>query len=161
MRPGDLIGFKTPGFFAALIRFGQRLSGVLHEEITHIAVVVDDADDPEIVQSVRLVDSVRLSSYGKTPYIVIPFPGADANRADVVAFANSCVGRKYGVLSVISRGINCLTPKWWQFGCSRAGDMDCSTLGARSLEHGGVVIPWDDAFQVMPGQLADAYFKGN
>jgi hypothetical protein len=156
MKPGDLIGFQTKGLFAALIRIGQRLAKVKHWHITHIAVVASGGDDPSIIQSVRVVDEVALSSYGDTPHVVIPFPGLDANRPDVVAFAHAALGRKYGVLSVVSRALNCLTPKA-MFSFNRGGDCDCSTLGARAFEHGGVVLPMFDSTQVMPGHLADWY----
>lgn len=161
MNPGDLVGFRTPGAFAWCIRLGQRFAGVQHNDITHIAVVTEASADPLIVQSVRRVNTVRLSSYGAVPHIVIPSPLGpdDPRRADGVAFARAQLGRKYGVLSVLSRAWNCVTPRWVQFGISRAGDMDCSALGARVFEHEGVVIPWPDAFQVMPGQLADEYAK--
>lgn len=153
--PGDLIGFETSGLFATAIRFGQRLAKVKHRKITHIAVVERTTSDGDasIIQSVRRVNRVWLSSYGRTPYIVIPFPGKPCDRAAVVAFAQSAEGRKYGVASVISRAINVLTPKFITF--SRGGDCDCATLGARAWEHGGWVSPLWDTSQWMPGQLAD------
>lgn len=158
--PGDLIGFETSGPFAWFIRLGQRLARVENYDITHIGVVVvvrSDGGDASIVQSVRRVNKVALSSYGTTPYVVIPFPGADNERAGVVRFAMSCLGRKYGILSVLSRAWNTVTPSFIQFGCQRAGDMDCSALGARAFEHGGVRLQGVDPFQYEPGQLADEF----
>lgn len=159
-QPGDLVGFKTKGAFAALIRLGQRLARCTNWHVTHIGVIVDCAGgDPQIVQSVRRVNKVPLSSYVDTPHVILPFPSRGWGRAEVCLFAESCIGRKYGVLSVLSRAWNTVTPKWVQFGISRAGDMDCSGLGARAWEHGGVCIPWPDPLQVMPAQLADFALK--
>lgn len=149
-QPGDLIAFETSGIFAWFIRLGQRLAHIKNREYTHVAVVV--ADDL-LIQSARKVDYCTLTSWGTTPYVVIPFPGFPANRADVVNFAVAALGSKYGVLSIISRAINCLTPKWIDF--NHAGDCDCSTLAARAWEHGGWVCPVWDTSQVMPGQLVD------
>lgn len=158
---GDLIGFKTRGLFAWVIRLGQRLAGVHNNAVTHIAVVseVRPDGDAKIIQSVRRVDEVLLSSYGNTPHVLIPFPGESSHRADVIAFARSKLNAKYGVLSVVSRGINTLLPKPFQIGFSRSGDCDCSTLGARAWEHGGVLLPWPDPWQIEPGQLCDQYGK--
>src|ERR1035437_2729989 len=142
MNPGDLVGFETSGPFAALIRFGQRLAHVRNSTITHIAVITQvlSDGDAKIIQSVRRVDEVLLSSYGPVPHVLIPSPllPGDARRSDGVAFAQANLGRKYGVLSVISRGLNCLTPKAIQIGACRKGDMDCATLGVRVLEDEGV-----------------------
>lgn len=159
MRPGDLIGFTTPDKFGAVIRFGQhRLMHLDHWQINHIAVV-ESVIGPvvSIIQAVRTVDRVSLSSYGDTPHVVIPFPGQDNRRDDVVAFAQSKLGAKYGVLSVVSRAFNMLTPEVIRISANHNGDGDCSCLGARAWEHGGVILPWTDTYQVTPGQIPETY----
>jgi hypothetical protein len=159
LKPGDAVGFSTPDTFGKVIRFGQRrVMHVEHWQVNHVAVVV--ALDPTvIVQSVRVVDEVALSTYfgGGNEIFPLAFPGPDSRRGDVVAFARSCLGRKYGVLSVISRALNDLTPKAIQINANRAGDMDCSCLVSRAWEHGSLILPFPDVFQVTPGQLFDAY----
>jgi len=158
---GDLVGFRTRGVFAAAIRLGQRISGIKHYDITHIAVVVEGGPDPLIIQAVRKINEVRLSSYGDTEHVVIPSPLVpfDPCRSAAVTFAKSELGRKYGVMSVISRAWNTITPKWVRFGINRSGDMDCSAFGTRFFEHQGITVPWPDPWQVFPGQLADEYIK--
>jgi len=158
MKPGDLIGFHSSGLFARLIRFGQRYFMRLnHWQISHIAVVVDVADgDAEVVQAVRRVDQVKLSSYGTTPYVVIPFPGPEERRADVVAAARSKLGQDYGLLSVFSDAIDMLVPGL-HVEVIRNGRMCCSALGSWCWEHGGVIVPWLSTAQVTPGQIPDAY----
>jgi len=156
-QPGDLVGFCTPDKFGAVIRFGQRHFQKLPKwYVNHIAVVVS-VDPPVIVQAVKRVDKVLLSSYGNTPMWTIPFPGDESQRPYVVKFAMKQIGRKYGILSVISRAINMLTPRMIQINAEKAGDMDCACLGARAWEHGGVDLPYPDPWQITPGQLASDY----
>lgn len=159
MKPGDLLGFEGTKGFDRFIRLGQRILHVKHWNVTHIGIVVELVGDGEvkIIQAVRRVNEVPI--FGGT-YVVIPFPGDDDRRQDVVRFARAALGRKYGVLSVLSRAVNCLTPKFIQIGLERSGDCDCSTLGARAWEHGGVILPVWDEYQVTPGQLCDWYIKG-
>jgi hypothetical protein len=157
MQPGDLVGFCTPDKFGAVIRYGQRHFQHLPKwYVNHIAVVVS-VEPVVIVQAVRIVDQVELSSYGDIPMWTIPFRGTAVQRASVVEFATAQLGRKYGILSVVSRAINLLTPKWLAIDLNRAGDMDCSCLGARAWEHGSVLLPWNDPYQITPGQLASHY----
>lgn len=174
--PGDAIGFKTGGLFAFWIRQGQRIIAlgvrgfvrvaftvlVLRRpwpadldwcRVTHCAIYVGGGN---VVGSGKLVDESALANSG-WPWVLMPFPRGNADRPDVCDFANSCLGRKYGVLSVVSRALNCLTPKFLQIGTERAGDMDCSTLVVRAWEHGGVILPWSDVYQVTPGQIFLAY----
>lgn len=156
-RRGDLIGFQTPDKFGAVIRFGQRhFQHLPRWYVNHIAVVVS-VDPVVIVQAVRRVDRVLLSSYGDTPMWTIRFRGNLYQRDDVVKFAEAQIGRKYGVLSVVCRALNMLTPKFIQVNANKAGDMDCSCLGVRAWEHGGMLVPWPDPWQVTPGQLASYY----
>lgn len=167
MNPGDLIAFETRGLFAALIRFGQRITHVKNWRYTHIAIVaeVQPNGDAKLIQSVRRVNAVWLNAprsdggYIDIPRVVLPFPGGDDKRSQIVAFAQSALGRKYGVLSVVSRAINCLPPKWISF--EHGGDCDCSTLAARAWEHGGVILPQFDPYVVMPGNLVDWYLRGD
>lgn len=170
----DIIVFQSTGLFAFWIRQGQRmialgLWGFLCKALarlilrrpwpeglawclwTHCGVMLDDK---RMIQSARVIDIVELSS-ATSPWKLVPFPGG--NRDYVVAFAKSCYGRKYGVLSVISRAIACMTPKAIQIGAQRSGDMDCSTFVSRAWEHGGVILPWPDITQVTPGQIDLAY----
>jgi hypothetical protein len=157
-QPGDMIGFQTPDKFGAVIRYGQRHFQKLPKwYVNHIAVVVS-VDPTVIVQAVKRVDMVPLSSYpDSVNKWIIPFPGDDSQRSYVVKFAMKQIGRKYGILSVISRAINMLTPRIIQINAEKAGDMDCSCLGARAWEHGGVDLPYPDPWQIVPGQLASDY----
>lgn len=162
-KPGDLVGFQTSGFFATLIKFGQRIGRVKHWKITHIACVEEvhpQSNDLGLIQAVRRVNRVTLDSYGNTPCEIIAFPGPDDERPDVVRYLQAMVGLKYGVLVVISRAINYLTPKWVRVTGERKGRMDCSVIGARAWEHGGYIFPAaTDVWQITPGNLADWFAK--
>lgn len=164
MKPGDLVAFETRGLFAWWIRLGQRrFLKCRNWEYTHVAIVehVDPDGAPWVIQAVRKVDRVFVNAPQPIGYLGIPQkvltapPGLD--RTDVVRFAQSCLGRKYGALSVLSRALNCITPKAIQIDVNRAGRMDCSTFASRAWEHGGLLLPWPDPWQVSPGQLVDCY----
>lgn len=154
---GDLIAFQTKGDCASLIKFGQRYLGHSPDwRYTHIAVAVTDGDDPDIVQAVRHVDRVKLSSYGDTPYKVISFPGVSAQRKYVVQFTTEQVGSDYGVLAVVLKGINMATPDFIRITGERKGHMFCSVLGARAWEHGGYSFPpYVDIWLLSPSDLVD------
>lgn len=165
MRQGDLIAFSTPGFYGNLIRFGERhFADVSAEaaEYSHIAYVDEVLPDGDawLIQAVRTIDRVRLNApreeggYVGVPHRVLEWPGDDDGRQRMRPFAASCLGMDYGVLSVISRAINYLTPEWFRIDFTRSGRMDCSAFGARVWEHGGWVIPErKDPFQVAPANL--------
>lgn len=178
MKPGDLIGFTTPGAFGRTIRWGQNHRMHLDREIVttdgktikaweinHIAIVekVFVGGDASIIQAVRHVDRVHLldtperGGYRGIPHVVIPFPGADDCRPAVVTFAQSKVGDDYGVLNVANRAYNILAPALLEIDMERAGHIDCSGLGSRAWEHGAVDLPWGSPWEVTPGQLPEQY----
>lgn len=175
MHPGDLLGFETEGMFASIIKFGQhRFGHLLAWKVTHIAIVeeilpggdahiIHDARSAraELVQAVRTIDRVRLSAYGRTPYVVLSFPGADDHRDDVVAYAQEMVGLDYGILTVVSDAANYLTPPFVGISMERQGHMCCSIFGARAWEHGGVVFDKTvDVARITPGSLTDMVTLG-
>ena len=161
MKPGDLIGFETSGLFAALIRFGQRLGRVKNWRVTHIAIVDEVLADGVawLVQAVRTVDVVSLNdAYEGVPRHVLSWKGTNEDREDILRFGGEMVGMKYGVLTVVFRAINYLTPRFVRVNGERKGRMDCSVLGARAWEHGGFVFPRDvDVWQITPGELVDRF----
>jgi len=162
INPGDLIAFSTDDKFGALIRFGQRVFGRSKNwRYNHIAVVEELLPgDAYIIQAVRTIDRVLLSSYGETPHVVIPFPGDPANREDVTAFAKAMLGMKYGVFTVVMRALNYLSPSFVRITGERKGRMDCSVFGARAWEHGAFIFPpTTDVWEQAPCDLVDAYYE--
>ena len=158
MIQGDLVALKTKGFYAFLIRTGQRVFGRMspdEAEYTHI-VYVDEVlptGDAWVIQAVRHIDRVLLSTC-VPEQLVIPFPKDDSLRILMRPFASACIGMDYGVLSVISRALNYLTPRWFRIDFSRAGRMDCSAFTMRVWEHASVVIPLNtDPLQTTPGDV--------
>ncbi len=182
MQPADLVAFKTSGPFAVIIKLGQRIGALGLKfpfvaikalfkgwpaelewtSYTHIAIVESvDGEDATLLQAVRKINRVLLSSYGDTPHVVIPFPNADFHRADVIDFAEPYIGFSYGILSVVSRGINYLTPKELRVDFSRAGRMECSAYVARAWEHGAGIFPiGTDPWQLTPGDLKHRFVDG-
>lgn len=161
IKAGDLVAFETQGFMARLIRFGQRWFGRSNfYRVTHIAVAVTDGVDPDLVQAVRRVDKVKLSSYN-CAFGVLPFPGLDSQREYVVQWANQQVGQDYGIFAVILRGINYITPSFIRITGERKGHMFCSVFSARAFEHGAVCFtPETDIWTLTPSDLANLFYKG-
>ena len=156
---GDLVAFQTRGLYAFIIRVGQRL-GVLnwrfpyyamrsifkgcpdwldYTDWTHIAYVTETLPDGDakIVQAVRHVDEVLLSSYAGIPQLVLPYPETASNLQAGIDWARQQVGEDYGIFAIFFKALNECTPEWVRINGERKGHMYCSILAARAWEHMG------------------------
>jgi uncharacterized protein YycO len=162
IQPGDILMIRTDHFVSKLIRFGQRDYGKPASEYNHCAVCIGNA---EIVEALTQgVVRSPISKYPASDVRVInvnpivrgvsnPFERASAAegmRANAVSFALSCVGEKYGFLTIFAIACKVLTKGKIDFNVQ--GTSICSGLAARSCERiGSNWNPYD------PAELTPAY----
>ena len=170
-RPGDIVAFETGGIFGRLIQLGQwlRRSDRRYRRFHHIAVIVDyDGCGNEgrasphnwlCVQAARHVDIASLGQAASRgcPFTVFACP-PDVDRSLVIAQARALVGIEYGVLTIVSIGVDILTPRSLRVSFRAGGDptLICSALGALCLHAGGWLHEWQDIYQVTPADLVGA-----
>jgi len=185
VNPGDLVAFRTRGFYAGVIKAGQRIGELgfwrywfyairaIREgwpdslwwcEYTHIAWVenVMSAGGAIIVQAVKRIDRVLLSTYEQAgiSYITLPYPWPDPHLQAGIVNASVMIGKRYGLLTIFFDGLNYITPKWIRITGERKGRMNCAVLGARIWEHMGYSFPRDiDTWLITPGWLVKYFYK--
>jgi uncharacterized protein YycO len=164
--PGDILLVRTNHFVSKLIRFGQRGYGKSAAQWNHVAIYIGNG---EIVEA--LTTGITRGFASKYPSsdvrVISPIPkiyGAhvpfhdtermsiidNALRANAANFAESCVGEKYGFLTILAIAIKTLTKGKIDFNLQ--GTNICSGLAARSLERMGYNFnPYD------PAELTPAY----
>jgi uncharacterized protein YycO len=156
IKPGDILMVRTNHFVSRLIRFGQRGYGKPASEYNHCAVCIGNF---EIVEA--LTGGVVRSPISKYPAsdvrVLSPLksslrpPACDELlRANAISFAISCVGEKYGFLTIFAIAVKVLTKGKIDFNIQ--GTTICSGLAARSLERMGYNFqPYN------PAELTPAY----
>lgn len=155
--PGDILLVRTDHLVSRLIRLGQRIGGYTREESrwNHVAVCVGGGQIVEaLTHGVERTDVARYRPEQLCEVYAIPhatsIAAADDMRQNAVRFALSCVGERYGFLTILAVAVKALTGGRLDFGLS--GTHICSGLAARSLERLGYVFePWD------PEELTPAY----
>jgi hypothetical protein len=110
----------------------------------------------DLVEALNGVVRTNIAHYRNTEYHLVRLPDRMADnrdRAQVVAFAEFCVGEEYGVVTIISIAISMLTGLRFSF--EVPGQSICSGLVARGLERTSFIIPSSDsASHVAPADLA-------
>lgn len=154
-RPGDIILVRGEDWLGKLIRFVQRLRyRSAHERPfthwSHSALVttmgghlVESNHRGVIVQSIR--------KYRNHEYHYVRLDLSDAQRREIVHFANSCLRQRYGVPSSVLLGIAVLFGD--RFRIPDRGQQGCGTLIARALQRAGVKFDRAPA-NVLPADFA-------
>lgn len=158
LQKGDFILVKTDHFVSKLIRFGQRSYGKGYAEWNHAALVVyGDGDGPRIVEALttgvvysplakyKLSQIMPVKTFSSTGDI------ETAMRRNAANFAESCVGQKYGFITITAIAIKTLF-KGTRFDFAIQDTSICSGLVARSLERMG--YDWNP---YEPSELTPAY----
>lgn len=149
-KPGDILMVRTNHFVSKLIRFGQRGYGKNAAQWNHVAIYVGNG---EIVEALtKGVVCSYASKYPSSDVRIISvhcrrgyyWEADSAMRSNAVDFARSCVGEKYGFLTILAIAIKTLTKGKLDFNVQ--GTNICSGLAARSLERMGYNFnPYDPA----------------
>ena len=151
---------RTNHFVSRLIRFGQRGYGKEAASWNHCAIYIGNG---EIIEALTngVVHSYA-SKYPSKDVRVLTVEAKNWNgprstieydpimRANAVSFALSCVGEKYGFLTIFAIAVKVLTKGKLDFNIQ--GTSICSGLAARCLERLGYNFqPYD------PAELTPAY----
>ena len=157
---------RTNHFVSKLIRFGQRGYGKNAAQWNHVAIYIGNGEIVEALtkgitrgfaskypaSDVRVISTIPKMYGGYAPLdnterlLVID----NILRANAANFAESCVGEKYGFLTILAIAVKTLTKGKIDFNVQ--GTNICSGLAARSLERMGYNFnPYD------PAELTPAY----
>jgi hypothetical protein len=165
-KPGDIIMVRTNHFVSKLIRFGQRGYGKNAAQWNHVAIYIGNGEIVEALTTgitrgfaskypsndVRVISTISKMYGGEAPFHDTERLGVIDNvlRANAANFAVSCVGEKYGFLTILAIAVKTLTKGKIDFNLQ--GTNICSGLAARSLERMGYNFnPYD------PAELTPAY----
>ena len=150
--PGSLVFCHSTGIIGHAIRLGERLRFRSGDFFNHVAIIDTDGT---IIQAEAHGVTAGASLESIAPggsYEVVKVP--DAIAANIITFARSQVGKKYGYLSIVGLAIRILTPKWLPLPSIRANrTWICSALGGESTRFGGWFYDWDDIYSVVPSEL--------
>jgi hypothetical protein len=81
----------------------------------------------------RGVVATNLETYRSLDYHYVPVAAPDARRVEAARFAESCVGQRYGTLSVLALAFFTLIS--CPLALPERGQHHCAALVARALEH--------------------------
>ena len=159
--PGDFILTHGRAWTSKLIRFGQRLrfrgDDAKYARWNHAAIFVDERGD--LVEALGGgVKRRNVSVYRDTEYTVVRIDTivqSDADRQQVVRFAEWSRGQRYGFVTIGSIAYGLLTGGKFTFGFD--GQHICSGLVARALERTGAIFNRAPS-HIMPADLAK-YFQ--
>ena len=153
-KPGDAVLARTATIYGKLIRAGQAIRWWQGHGWNHMAIVVKVDPDGTVwcLQMTKQCTLVKIEDVAKNGHVkIVPIP-ADLDVDHVIKYAYAQLGIDYGVATIGSIAINLALPRFLNFDFSRTGTLICSTLVARSWEHGGWLCP-TDAGQITPGQF--------
>ena len=136
-RPGDFVLIHGPGWIGTMVRAFQALRFPTRDERpyaywSHTAIVTSPLG--RIVEvGPRGVMATSLESYRNRDYHYVRIAASDARRIEAVRFAESCVGQRYGALSMLALGLFILIR--CPIVLPERGQHTCAALVARALEH--------------------------
>jgi hypothetical protein len=154
--PGDFLLCHRRGFVSACIRAGERIKTGKGSVVSHAAFIETAGDDPTLIEALtKGVCRTPLSAYRHVEYWIVRTKLTGDDQLQAVAFAQSCVGDKYGFATDLGIAIRFLTPgKGLWFGAG--GTQICSGLVAQTQVRGWVNYPFEPA-PCAPSDLFDFY----
>jgi uncharacterized protein YycO len=159
-KPGDFILCHATAPISRLIELGERLRFGWRSPYaywSHAALIIS-AEGQIVEANAEGIQQKSLAEYVGTGFCLVNVPDAimsAEDRAEAVAFAQSCIGEPYGYLTAVSIGLSVLTGLRMSFGFD--GQEVCSGLVARALERSAIIFPRDPS-HLTPGDLAQ-YFQ--
>lgn len=157
-KPGDFLLVAHKGFWASLIVLGQKLryGNTPYVKWNHAALVQNIVGDLIEADGGTTCHTTNISQYKDFEYLVVDVDASVEDRAEVVAFAESCLGQEYGIATIICIAFCLFTGLKISFGFP--GQSICSGLVARSLERTREIFKKDTS-SIMPCELAAQYLS--
>lgn len=156
--PGTLVFVHSHGLAGKAIRLGEWLRFRDGRFWNHVAIVSDQTcpcSSPRVIQAEGhgVTDTACLSTIapgGQYEEVIVP----DAWDEDILAFAKTQVGKKYGWLSIVSIAVQIILPRWLTLPSLRSeSTWICSALAGESARVGGWLHDWPDIYRVVPSEL--------
>ena len=158
-QPGDFLLTHGDAFFSRLIRFGEalRIRGADRRFtwFNHAALVV--GEDGSLAEALgQGVVTSNAAKYQQKDYVIVRTGASEADRAEVLAFADWVVTNRasYGWLTILSIAVTVLTGSKLTFFVD--GEFICSGFVARAMERTGAVFSRDPV-HITPADLAKYY----
>jgi hypothetical protein len=157
--PGDFVLTHGHGIISGLIRFGQAIhfrgERSHYAHWTHCALIVGTNGEIVEARAGGVHDANLNVEYAEKDRVIVRMDGSDQrDRDQAVAFAASCVGDRYGFLTIIGIAIWILCGGGLVIGLARTEI--CSVLVAEALTRYGVIWPRNPAM-LMPAEIAEFY----
>jgi len=153
VRPGDVGLSHSNGLMGRAIRFGERIRWGERPSHWNHAFVVDrvEGDKVYVIQAEPsgVTNDKTIDTVGEYELIT---PPSNVNVDNMLTFARSQVGSRYGWLSILSIVFDIATPSWF-WSVRRPHTWICSALVAESLRAGGWIVDWGDIYCVTPAQV--------
>ena len=132
--PGDVILTHGSTWQAKLIQFGQALRfGKRASSFNHAALVVSDQGELIEAES-RGVETGLAIQYKDEEFVLIRVPMSDEDRQQMIDYATSALGKRYGFATILSLALSLITGLKFNFGVD--GQLICSSLVAHALFKG-------------------------
>jgi hypothetical protein len=152
-QPGDFILCHRAGFASSVIRLGERIKFRPGANWSHAAFV--ETPDTVIEALTKGVVRTPLAAYRDIEYVLVRTGLVGDDRQQAVAFAQSCVGQKYGWVTDLGITLRFLTPgRGLWFGMD--GTELCSGLVAQALCRGWKIFAVNPA-AISPAELGVEY----
>jgi hypothetical protein len=156
-----LVFCHSKGIVGRAIRLAERIRWRGGDAYNHVAILAEPvgSNDWRVIQAEArgVTDTGLLSTIAPGgSYTIVPLP-AGVSHLKVVDFARAQVGRRYGVLTIVSNVVTILTPKFISF--RRPWTFICSGLATAALWYGGwVPVTTDvaDMYEESPALLWEA-----
>jgi hypothetical protein len=155
--PGDFILTHRYRPYSFIISHGQKLrfTGKSRPFAHWSHAVMVTGTDGSIVEALgHGVMRNNISRYRHVEYHYVHVNMDDHDREQAVAFAEACVGQKYGWGTILGLAFCLATGSRLQFGFN--GTEICSGLVARALERGSFIFP-KAPNTMMPADLAEQF----
>lgn len=154
--PGDLIFLHRPGPVRDIIRAGQWVRSGLRPwaALTHVACV-RDANGMLIEAVYPRVRRRHITEYHPQEYVHASTGLSQPDQGEAVAYLDSCVGERYGVLTCAGIAVRMFTPGHGGLVLMGSRTGICSGLAAEMLERGSYRFD-HVAASMCPAELARA-----
>jgi hypothetical protein len=157
IRPAAVLFVRSASLFGYMTSAGQmlRFHGADHKYARMNHVAIGSETPGEIIEALWSgICQEPIAKYVSAERWVLEMPISEEDRREVVEFAQSSLGHRYGWLTIVSIVVSLLTGARFSFGID--GQHICSGLVARSLERAGATFARTPS-HMTPADLAKHY----